>query len=362
MRSRGLTLSILLTARHSGDSSRARRSRAWASSSVHCSASTTNRQRSASVAAATAVRFMERLMARCSPECKPGVSTKISCSVAVVLMPSTRRRVVCGLGVTMLILRPTKALTSVDLPTLGRPATATKPARKPGSAMVHLLQGMLRRFLLRAASAARLALGADLQRLHAATHPEHLLVRFAAYGLDCIHRQGQVAGLQHFLQARLGILEGFRRRWRCEPRFEEVQDDVARGAEPRIKENRAHQRLERICEDGCAAVTAALEFTGTEGEVGAKVEAAGHFRQGFLVDEVGPQAAQIPLFQPCMTTIQGLGDTSINQGVAQELQTLIVAPAGAAVSERQFQQTFVREPAPQCLQQVGVSSGQWPAV
>src|SRR3954454_10938283 len=42
-------------------------------------------------------------------------------------MPWTRRRVVCGLLETIATLPPQSALTSVDLPTFGRPATAMKP-------------------------------------------------------------------------------------------------------------------------------------------------------------------------------------------------------------------------------------------
>src|SRR5919198_661229 len=40
-----------------------------------------------------------------------------------------RRRVVCGLSETIATLPPQSAFTSVDLPTFGRPATATKPLR-----------------------------------------------------------------------------------------------------------------------------------------------------------------------------------------------------------------------------------------
>src|SRR3954453_10622529 len=42
----------------------------------------------------------------------------------------TRRRVVCGLSETIATLPPASAFTSVDLPTLGRPATATNPLLK----------------------------------------------------------------------------------------------------------------------------------------------------------------------------------------------------------------------------------------
>ena len=46
-------------------------------------------------------------------------------------MPKMRRRVVCGLSETIATLPPQSALTSVDLPTFGRPATATKPDFSP---------------------------------------------------------------------------------------------------------------------------------------------------------------------------------------------------------------------------------------
>src|SRR5947208_13738555 len=44
-------------------------------------------------------------------------------------MPRIRARVVCTLRETMVTVEPTSALTSVDLPTLGAPISATKPQR-----------------------------------------------------------------------------------------------------------------------------------------------------------------------------------------------------------------------------------------
>jgi hypothetical protein len=44
-------------------------------------------------------------------------------------MPVMRWRVVCALREVMLIFCPTSALSSVDLPTLGRPTMATRPQR-----------------------------------------------------------------------------------------------------------------------------------------------------------------------------------------------------------------------------------------
>src|SRR5262249_61274266 len=44
-------------------------------------------------------------------------------------MPVMRLRVVCGFGDTMATFWPSRRLSSVDFPTLGRPARAMKPAR-----------------------------------------------------------------------------------------------------------------------------------------------------------------------------------------------------------------------------------------
>ena len=62
---------------------------------------------------------------------RPGRSTRTSWRPASrsVATPRIARRVVCGRTETIATWEPTSALTSVDLPTLGRPASPTKPAR-----------------------------------------------------------------------------------------------------------------------------------------------------------------------------------------------------------------------------------------
>src|SRR5881392_4173683 len=57
----------------------------------------------------------------------PGRSTSTSWWSSPFAIPKIRRRVVCGLSETIATLPPASAFTSVDLPTLGRPATATNP-------------------------------------------------------------------------------------------------------------------------------------------------------------------------------------------------------------------------------------------
>src|SRR5690349_23399830 len=58
---------------------------------------------------------------------KPGRSASTSWWSGPLAIPITRRRVVCGLSETIATFPPASALTSVDLPTFGRPATATNP-------------------------------------------------------------------------------------------------------------------------------------------------------------------------------------------------------------------------------------------
>src|SRR5581483_8446190 len=66
----------------------------------------------------------------------PGVSMRMTCAAGRfpffgrLRMPWMRLRVVCGLRVTMASLAPTSALSSVDLPALGRPRMVTKPERR----------------------------------------------------------------------------------------------------------------------------------------------------------------------------------------------------------------------------------------
>src|SRR5579871_1782400 len=91
-------------------------------------ASTSKATMSASWAPFQATATMARSSRRRGAK-MPGVSTKISCDCPSIAMPRMTVRVVCTLGLTIVTLLPTIALTRVDLPTLGAPMTATKPQR-----------------------------------------------------------------------------------------------------------------------------------------------------------------------------------------------------------------------------------------
>src|SRR6516164_6493207 len=101
---------------------------ASASSSMPSRASISTQTRSASWAPLQAVDTMARSSLRLG-EKMPGVSTKMIWALFSTTMPRISARVVCTLRETIVTLEPTSALTSVDLPTLGAPISATKPQR-----------------------------------------------------------------------------------------------------------------------------------------------------------------------------------------------------------------------------------------
>ena len=77
-----------------------------------------------------AARFIRSESSERLCHCKPGVSTNTYWASSRVSTPRTRLRVVCALRDVIEIFWPTSALTSVDLPTLGRPISAIRPVRK----------------------------------------------------------------------------------------------------------------------------------------------------------------------------------------------------------------------------------------
>ena len=85
--------------------------------------------------ARSSLRFGEKM---------PGVSTRMIWALSSITMPRISARVVCTLRETMVTLEPTSALTSVDLPTLGAPISATKPqAVSPDARRVRIQLSLL---------------------------------------------------------------------------------------------------------------------------------------------------------------------------------------------------------------------------
>ena len=114
------TRSILLRTSQTGRWREASPVAIWRTSSVApARLSTISRMRSASSAPVQAALTMARSSLRRGRK-MPGVSTRRICAGPRIRTPSTRKRVVCALGLTMESLAPVRRFSRVDLPALGR--------------------------------------------------------------------------------------------------------------------------------------------------------------------------------------------------------------------------------------------------
>src|SRR5690242_4241105 len=225
--------------------------------------STINARRSAPSAplqaAATIARSSRRLGSK-----MPGVSTSRICASPSSATPINRVRVVCALGLTIATFCPTSALTSVDLPALGAPTTATRPQdwviRKTrssnpfalslskggvGNASRHLLQqrfgGGGFGFLLAGAGCGRLGERAEAD----ADREARRVVRARAID-HFVHGRLAIVRRRPFLQCRLGVLR--RLAMRADALRPGTADEGARKGQSPFEIERADQRLHHVAQ------------------------------------------------------------------------------------------------------------------
>src|SRR5258708_30974929 len=176
-------------------------------------ASSSTQTRSASCAPLQAVDTMARSSRRFGEKI-PGVSTRMICALLSITMPRISARVVCTLRETIVTLEPTSALTSVDLPTLGAPISATKPHAVPAedstfiaaAAHTFTLDHHGSRNLLGRALAAADTFGRRPARQIDGDSELRIVMRPGALDL-AIHRRRHSLALGPFLQHRLGIAQ-----------------------------------------------------------------------------------------------------------------------------------------------------------
>src|SRR5258708_3043185 len=221
------------------------------------SASTTSATTSASLAPCQAAATMARSSRRLAMRKMPGVSTsttwaRLPSARSAMAMPITRMRVVCTLGDTMLTFEPTRALTRVDLPALGAPTMAAKPARvrcafMPWSiALAQLLEHQRCRRTLGVA----LGLTPALRRRQVADRDldqEDRLVLGAFAPELAIGRQGKATALRPFLE--LGLGRPRRGMLAAQPVVPQALDDAGGGCEAGVEEDRAQERFQHVGQD-----------------------------------------------------------------------------------------------------------------
>jgi hypothetical protein len=132
---------------------------------------------------------------------------------------------------------------------------------------------------------------------------------------------------------------------------EQLLDDAARLIHAAIEVYGADDRLERIGKDRLAAEATGLELPGTELQLVAEADFLRDAGQRLGADDARPQAAEIALGGHRIAPVEPVGRHQVQDGVAEELETLVVGPGGAAVGERRLEQRRVERLVRQALAQ-----------
>src|SRR6266853_1796028 len=272
---------------------------ASASSSMPSRASSSTQTRSASWAPLHAVDTMARSNLRLGRKI-PGVSTRMICALFSMTMPRISARVVCTLRETMVTLEPTSALTSVDLPTLGAPISATKPQRvaagtagaasSRGSSVIGTAGDAFafdhhgRCDLFGGALAAADAFGRrQTRQVH--RHAElRIVMRPGALDL-AIDRRRQPLALRPLLQHGFGIAQRPPRL--AHPLGPVALDELRRGGIAAVEEHRPDHRLADVAEHGFAQASAGARADRAELDVVEQPERLRHVRAALLAHELG---------------------------------------------------------------------------
>ncbi|MCY1398769.1 hypothetical protein D9M71_138090 [compost metagenome] len=149
--------------------------------------------------------------------------------------------------------------------------------------------------------------------------------------------------LQEFLQARLRVLAGVDQRQAVEFVGQPRQYAIARRFHARIQIDGANQGFQGVGQDRFAAETATLQFARTQAQVFAQVKTACQHGQGFTLHQARTQARQLAFARLRETFEQRLAGDEVENGITEELQTLVIAPGETAVGQGQDHQFLVLE-------------------
>src|SRR5579859_942708 len=334
--SRG-TRSILFSTRILSCRTAESRSRiAAVSSSMPSRASISTQTRSASCAPLQAVDTMARSSRRLGKKI-PGVSTRIICARFSITMPRISARVVCTLRDTMVTLEPTSALTSVDLPTLGAPISATKPQAVSSGAACCGVSSVIAAAgdafardhhggcdLFGGALAAADALGRRQPRQLHGDPKLRIVVRPGALDL-AIDRRRQTLALRPFLQNRLGIAQRPPRL--VHPLGPVALDELRRRGIAAVEKHRADNGLADVAKHGFAQPRARPRPDGTKLDVVDQRQRLGNIRTALFAHEVGEPLRQLPLVGKWKGAIQHVGNDQSQNVVAEEFESLVTIAA-----------------------------------
>src|SRR6266700_1004271 len=320
---------------------------ASASVSMPAFASSSTQTRSASCAPLQAVETMARSSRRFGWK-MPGVSTRMICALFSITMPRISARVVCTLRETMVPLAPTSALTSVALPTLGAPISATKPQRVGASAASAARSALGSTVIAAAADAftrdhdgRRDLLGGPLAAADAFRRRQSrqidgdtkLRIVMRPGPLDlAIDRRRQPLALRPFLQHRLRVAQRPARL--VHPLGPVALDKGARGVIAAVEKNRANHGFADVAEHGFAQPRAGSRADRAELDVVDQFERFGNVGAALLAHKIGQPLRQLAFVGARKGPVEHVGHDQAENMVAEEFEPLIAVAALACGFQR----------------------------
>src|SRR5882762_2753417 len=311
---------------------------ALASSSIPARASSSTQTRSASCAPLHAVDTMARSSLRFGRKI-PGVSTRMIWALFSITMPRISARVVCTLRETIVTLEPTRALTRVDLPTLGAPISATKPQRvaagAPSARRLSVIAAAADAFALdhhggRALAAADAFRRSEPRQIHRDAELR-IVMRPGALDLP-VDRGRQALALRPFLQHRLGIAQRPSRPLHALGPV--ALDEIRRGGVAAVEKHRADHRLADVAEYGFAQPRTGAGADRAKLDVVGQPERLRNLCAAFLAHEIGEPLRHLALVRARKGPVEHVGHDQPQHVIAEEFQALIALAALARGFER----------------------------
>ena len=168
-------------------------------------------------------------------------------------------------------------------------------------------------------------------------------MRFALNIHHLVTRQLTGTRLQKLLQPGLRVLVGIDQCQALQLVGQPGDDPLASNVHARVQINGTDQRFEGVGQDRFAAVTAALELTGAQAQIFAELESTRQHRQRLALDQTGAQTRQLPLTGLRKMIEQRFTGNEVENGVAEKLQTLVVASGIATMGQGQEHQLLILE-------------------
>src|SRR5882757_1252359 len=311
-------------------------------------ASSRTQTRSASWAPLQAVLTMARSSRRFGRK-MPGVSTRMIWAWFSITMPRISARVVCTLRDTIVTLEPSSALTSVDLPTLGAPISATKPQRVSADSALVVTSSVIAATanpfarehhrgcdLLGSALAAANAFGRRQAGQIDGDAELWIVVRTGALDL-AVDRRRQSLALRPFLQHGLGVAQRAHRL--AHPLGPVALDEFGRGGIATVEIDRADHRFADVAEHGFAQARAGAGPDGAELDALEQSQRLGDVDAALAAHQVGQPLRQLAFVGLGKGAIEHVGNHQAEHVIAEKFEALVAIAAAA----RRFQRRDMGE-------------------